>query len=324
MTSNTKCFEGFDLSTFWNTEDYALRDVDEPVTDALVASIEKELKVRLPNSYIELMKTQNGGFPENNCFPTKTSTTWAEDHISIRQIMGIGRKDCSICGDSGDKYMKKAWGYPNIGICIGTCPSAGHDMIMLDYRKCGKTGEPSVVHVDQEVGYRITFLAKDFETFIRGLVDESVYDPSQEDLERDLERVLKIIETGKFSTLLTNLILASGEPKFEPLVRNACRRMTIEMGHFSPCTDEHSLLFFDLQFYLYSLSNKVTDAKAYFKVYPDMIACSGAEFTSGGYSTKWVEEWLTDRLSSGKIVTTAEGNLQFSDQFQKQILSKLP
>ena len=42
-------------------------------------------------------------------------------------------------------------------------------MIFLDYRECGKNGEPKVVCVDQEEDYSITFLADNFEDFIRGL-----------------------------------------------------------------------------------------------------------------------------------------------------------
>lgn len=68
--------------------------------------------------------------------------------------------------------MIDQWQYPDIGIVICDCPSAGHDVIMLDYRKCGKDGEPEVVHVDQEFDFHITFLAKDFETFITGLVND--------------------------------------------------------------------------------------------------------------------------------------------------------
>ncbi|MCV7371896.1 hypothetical protein H5P33_04090 [Mycolicibacterium arabiense] len=40
---------------------------------------------------------------------------------------------------------------------------------MLDYRDCGPTGEPKVVHVDQEFDHRITPVAVDFASFIRGL-----------------------------------------------------------------------------------------------------------------------------------------------------------
>jgi hypothetical protein len=72
--------------------------------------------------------------------------------------------------------MMKEWGYPKTGVYICDCPSAGHDMVMLDYSRCGKDGEPEVVHVDQELDYKKTVLAKDFETFIRGLVNEKVYE----------------------------------------------------------------------------------------------------------------------------------------------------
>jgi hypothetical protein len=45
-------------------------------------------------------------------------------------------------------------------------------MVCLDYRKCGAKGEPQVVHVDQEADYKITFVAENFESFIRGLEDD--------------------------------------------------------------------------------------------------------------------------------------------------------
>jgi hypothetical protein len=49
-------------------------------------------------------------------------------------------------------------------------------MILLDYSNCGKDGEPEVAHVDQESDYKKIFLAKDFETFIKGLKDEEEFD----------------------------------------------------------------------------------------------------------------------------------------------------
>lgn len=67
--------------------------------------------------------------------------------------------------------MKNDWGYPDIGVAICDTPSAGHEMIFLDYRECGRQGEPKVVHIDQELDYEITLLADNFEDFIRGLVD---------------------------------------------------------------------------------------------------------------------------------------------------------
>jgi hypothetical protein len=103
----------------------------------------------------------------------ETSTSWAEDHIAITGIMGVGREnDYTLCGECGSKFMMEEWGYPDIGIMICDTPTAGHTMVMLDYRACDNHGEPEVVYVDQEDDYRITFVAKDFETFIKGLMDK--------------------------------------------------------------------------------------------------------------------------------------------------------
>ena len=44
-------------------------------------------------------------------------------------------------------------------------------MIFLDYRKCGKNGEPKVVQIDSEFDNEITILANTFEEFINNLYD---------------------------------------------------------------------------------------------------------------------------------------------------------
>ncbi|MGF9700308.1 SMI1/KNR4 family protein [Paenibacillus sp. MABNR03] len=170
-------------STFWEQSDYALSSyVSPPFDENEIVSTEQELGYKLPASYIQLMNTQNGGVPARTVFPTEEATSWAEDHIAITSILGIGNvKSYSLTGDMGSRFMIEDWGYPDLGIVICDCPSAGHDVVMLDYRFCGPPGEPCVVHVDQEDDYEITYLAPNFEAFIRGLVDEEAFDLEEED-----------------------------------------------------------------------------------------------------------------------------------------------
>lgn len=162
-----------DLNEFWNNNEYYTKNYTEPYpTDTDICKVEKELGYKLPQSYIDLMKNRNGGAPRNTCFPSPLRTTWAADHIAIESIKGIGFKQWSLCGELGSKDAISAW-YHDIGIGICDCPSGGHDMIFLDYRKNGIEGEPEVVHVDQGNGeFVITLLAHNFEEFICGLYSE--------------------------------------------------------------------------------------------------------------------------------------------------------
>ena len=213
-------FEGFDLTNFWDDNWYALKEyVSDPPSDELIASVEEELGYKLPAAYIWLMKQHNGGIPVNTCYPCDEPTCWADDHVAITGIFGIGReKSCSLCGELGSQFMIDEWEYPAIGVAICDCPSAGHDMIFLDYRACGPQGEPAVVHVDQENDYKITHLADSFEEFIRGLEHESLYDPDEdaEDLEDDADEE----ETDHKGSFAGSVLLSKAEWDKEQLIRD--------------------------------------------------------------------------------------------------------
>ncbi|MFR8227079.1 MAG: DUF2185 domain-containing protein [Lachnospirales bacterium] len=215
-------FEGFDLTNFWDDNWYALKEyVSDPPSDELIASVEEELGYKLPASYIWLMKQHNGGIPVNTCCPCDEPTSWAEDHVAITGIFGIGReKSYSLCGELGSQFMIDEWEYPAIGVAICDCPSAGHDMIFLDYRACGPQGEPAVVHVDQENDYQITHLADSFEEFIRRLEHEALYDLDEEAGDLDEEDDADEEETDCKGSFAGSVLLSKAEWDKEQFIRD--------------------------------------------------------------------------------------------------------
>ena len=167
-----------DVQEWWEDSAYALRKYVGPTqTDALVASVEDELGYGLPSSYVAMMRRHNGGIPRLSGFPTSTRTTWSDDHVAVTGIFGIGRDLAySLCGTAGSRFWIEEWGYPDLGVYFVDCPSAGHDMIAMDYRGVGPDGEPRIVHVDQERDYSVTVLAASFAEFVRGLRDEEIFE----------------------------------------------------------------------------------------------------------------------------------------------------
>jgi hypothetical protein len=306
---------GFDLGNFWDDTDCFTSPL--PLTDDLVSRAEALLGYKLPQSYVTLLKSRNGGTPINDCFPTEEPTSWSGDHIAIAGIRGIGGQWGIDSEELGSRFMVEKAGYPDIGIVVCECPSGGHDAVMLDYTLCGKNGEPRVLHVDVE-SERITLLAPDFETFIRGLVNAEVYDTSEEDFKRDFA----VIDTGKFSALLADLCLKSGLPGIKPAIRRICKAILAEKGYFALHADALSYLVYDLQFLLFSTQNAVTGKGQYLKMYPAMLALpTDGEFTTGGYAPGFVEAWFEDRTQTGKIISRSE-RLLLSPEYREELEKK--
>ena len=135
------------------------------VTTELVEAAEQSLGVKLPPSYLALLRERNGGVPHGCCFPMSIPTSWARDHIEVRAIRGIGGEwGIDATSGLGSADMIREWGYPNVGLVLCHTPSGGHDTVMLDYKSETQDGEPCVVYVDED--RRPQRIAASFQDFI--------------------------------------------------------------------------------------------------------------------------------------------------------------
>ncbi|SOC15597.1 SUKH superfamily protein [Ureibacillus xyleni] len=124
-------------------------------------NLQKELKVELPNFYIQLLKKRNGFYLKKKYYPTNTPNSWANNSVHVDFLYGIGEAP----GLLDNLYLRKEWGIRSKKLLI---ISADAPMfICLDYRR---KKNPSVIFIDVEQNQEIQ-LAKDFEEFVEGLVD---------------------------------------------------------------------------------------------------------------------------------------------------------
>ena len=150
-------------ATFWGEGRYG---VQPPLTDVVVQDAERQLGVRLPASLLEILRVQNGGEVAElwNAFPTDVPTSWSENHVPLDDMMGIGRHD----GQQSlldSPYLVEEWGLPSPLVLLS---GDGHCWIALDYRACGKHGEPSVTWFDMDDSTELP-LAADFQAFVERL-----------------------------------------------------------------------------------------------------------------------------------------------------------
>ena len=214
----------FNWTGFWKDTDYAFESyIGRDVTDEDIKNAEAELGYILPTAYIELLKNHNGGVVNKNCFINDD-----DDCVYITGIYGIDRdKKYSLLGEMGNEFWISKVKYPPIGIVVADTISGGHDMIFLDYRECGPTGEPKVVRVDQECDYSITLLADNFGDFIKNLYIsiEEITDEEFQSLS-DAEKVKLIneqedLDVDRAMELLTNI----GIDNLSPILLSTLGRM---------------------------------------------------------------------------------------------------
>ncbi|WP_459185423.1 SMI1/KNR4 family protein [Streptomyces sp.] len=146
--------------------------VQPPVTEEIIREAERLLDVTLPASLVGLLRAQNGGQVADgrNAFPTDRPTSWSEDHVPFDMLMGIGRRE-RMTSLLDSPYLVGEWDLPSPVVLLS---GDGHWWIGLDYRRCGRHGEPSVTWFDADDNTELA-LARDFQSFVEGLTSAHAF-----------------------------------------------------------------------------------------------------------------------------------------------------
>lgn len=131
----------------------------QPLTDGDIKEAEGLLNVKLPDSYIKVLREQNGGSLLFNAHHIPASACIENGAIQIDHLLGIG-KDRGILETP---YLLKEWDMPEGLVLLS---GDGHSWVTLDYRD--RKEQPPVVYVDNEAKL-IVNLASSFTDFLEGL-----------------------------------------------------------------------------------------------------------------------------------------------------------
>lgn len=157
--------------------------------------IEKKLHVKLPQDYIDLMKSRNGGTLARAIFQLE------EEEISIDHLLGIGESEEE--GILITLYMCEEWDLPKEIVLLS---GDGHSWVFLDYRM--NRDNPTVSYINTETEVDVV-LASDFTNFISKLtfdqsIDDSAYVSENIYSEKAFER---IVQQGDDPFALTDGVL---------------------------------------------------------------------------------------------------------------------
>jgi hypothetical protein len=134
------------------------------LTQEIIDNAEQELGLKLPESLVELLRYQNGGFTRLDFFEI-------DGHEgSFRCVNGLGYEHGI---DRMSAYMIEEWGYPNPAIWL---EGDGHMAVLLDYRDLLPGAEPPVILVDVETVSgtpEATPLAINFKSFLEKLARQA-------------------------------------------------------------------------------------------------------------------------------------------------------
>ncbi len=179
-------FDGIALNELFDNEsDYGKKHRFDEITDDLIRRAEEKMGYKLPPSYRELLKFQNGGVISDDL-----------DESWLSAIYGIAPDPKTWDGleEMFDNWRGE-WEYPDIGIPFGETQSAGHDMYYMDFRMTDENEEPRIVRIDNEMDNEVWFVADNLVEFIRMILKNESID--ERELKNSIPKPRRLFVTRK-------------------------------------------------------------------------------------------------------------------------------
>ncbi len=153
--------------------------LDEAVTDEMIKKLEDKYNLKLPKSYINLMKEHNGGRIKKYCYDSNNLPSYSNpkyEFYEIDNIFGISQeqKDIGIVEYETDvlidffKVNEIETDMDLEKIIVFGKNDSGHEYYIFDYRQLNENEEPKIAFCDDEDG-KMIILSETFEDFITKL-----------------------------------------------------------------------------------------------------------------------------------------------------------
>ena len=188
--------------TYWTSDLFDEYELS-PLTDSIVQEVEKQLNVRFPKEYLQLLKVQNGGYLHFDKFPFAYESE--DESLTIEHLFGL-----SVDQEEGvlqSSYLINEWELPKKIVLLS---GNGSVWIALDYRQ--NKLDPGVVLIDVDLEFEAT-IAESFEEFLAKLYRETDsdqdYTSKEEQTEYTYEQGNKVFSKnniGKISSALSYFI----------------------------------------------------------------------------------------------------------------------
>ena len=151
-----------------------LRDGEGIVSAQRLEYVEKRLGVEFPRQFVELVRDEDGGDPEDG-FDSILFTNPDSNRVEVTGIGGFLTIEENEYYSILDNYFDPPEGFPEglLGFAF-----LGSDRFCFDYREGKHLKDPPIVYWIQgnEPGKDIAFLANNFEDFIGMFKPEGYYD----------------------------------------------------------------------------------------------------------------------------------------------------
>ena len=148
-----------------------LRQEIKPLDNTSVLDVEKKYSIKFPESYINLLRFQNGGYLDYSNYPIellKIKVPFSDDTLTIRGLCGIRNESRDYDLEENTDLLEE-WGLDKTKYVA--LDNDGHWWVCFDKTQLNLNGEPKIVHIELEYGDSpvITVLADSFQSFISNL-----------------------------------------------------------------------------------------------------------------------------------------------------------
>jgi len=182
-----------------------------PLKESDIKKAKNLFSVKLPKSYLDILRIQNGGSIVFNAHPSPKPTSWSDHSVNVDFIMGIGENN----GILETPYYIEEWNMPE-GLILFS--GQGHSWIAFDYRNTVEN--PPIVYIDNETE-EIFKIADSFESFLKNLYVEEMEEEIEfgefNEIEVSKESTMKAIYNNDIDGIITSVDLMSQEVKAKDL-----------------------------------------------------------------------------------------------------------